>query len=57
MHPVLSRSLSAKAREVLQADLELPLVSLEDMYGGKVVAALDREHPRDGVLKDRARLT
>ena len=57
VRPVLSRSLSAKAREVLQADLELPLVSLEDMYGGKVVAALDREHPRDGVLKDRARVT
>jgi len=47
VHPVLSRSLSAKAREVLQADLELPLVSLEDMYGGKLVAALDRQHPRD----------
>ena len=40
-------SLSAKAREVLQADLELPLVSLEDLYGGKLVAALDRQHPRD----------
>ena len=47
VHPVLSRSLSAKAREVLQADLELPLVSLEDMYGGKLVAALDRQHSRD----------
>ena len=47
VHPVFSRSLSAKAREVLQADLELPLVSLEDMYGGKLVAALDRQHPRD----------
>ena len=47
VHPVLSRSISAKAKEVLQADLELPLVSLEDMYGGKLVAALDRQHPRD----------
>jgi nucleotidyltransferase AbiEii toxin of type IV toxin-antitoxin system len=31
----------------LQADLEIPVVSLEDMYGGKLVAAMDRQHPRD----------
>lgn len=47
VYPVRSASLSAKAKEVLQADLELPLVSLEDLYGGKLVAALDRQHPRD----------
>lgn len=47
VHPVRQASLSAKAREVLQVDLELPLVSLEDLYGGKLVAALDRQHPRD----------
>jgi predicted nucleotidyltransferase component of viral defense system len=47
VHPVRSASLSAKAKEVLQADLELPLVSLEDLYGGKLVAAMDRQHPRD----------
>ena len=47
VHPVRQASLSAKAKEVLQADLELPLVSLEDLYGGKLVAALDRQHPRD----------
>lgn len=47
VNPVRQASLSAKAREVLQADLELPLVSLEDLYGGKLVAALDRQHPRD----------
>jgi hypothetical protein len=40
-------SLTAKARETLMADLELPVVSLEDVYGGKLVAALDRQHPRD----------
>jgi len=47
LHPVRPASLSAKAKEVLQADLELPLVSLEDLYAGKLVAALDRQHPRD----------
>jgi predicted nucleotidyltransferase component of viral defense system len=47
VHPIRSASLSAKAREILLADLELPVVSLEDMYGGKLVAAMDRQHPRD----------
>jgi len=44
---VRSAPLTAKARETLLADLELPVVSLEDLYGGKLVAALDRQHPRD----------
>jgi len=47
IHPVATASLTQKAREVLRADLEAPLVSLEDMYGGKLVAAMDRQHPRD----------
>jgi hypothetical protein len=47
VHPVRPASLTAKAREVLQADLELPLLSIEDLYGGKLVAAMDRQHPRD----------
>jgi len=47
VHPVRNVSLSPRAREVLMADLELPVVSLEDMYGGKLVAAMDRQHPRD----------
>lgn len=40
-------SLTPNARETLEADLEIPVVSLEDMYGGKLVAAMDRQHPRD----------
>jgi len=40
-------SLTPRASEALLADLEIPVVSLEDMYGGKLVAALDRQHPRD----------
>jgi predicted nucleotidyltransferase component of viral defense system len=47
LHPVRAASLTAKAREALFADLELPVASLEDVYGGKLVAALDRQHPRD----------
>jgi predicted nucleotidyltransferase component of viral defense system len=40
-------SLKPRARDMLRVDLELPMVSLEDLYGGKLVAALDRQHPRD----------
>jgi hypothetical protein len=47
VHPVRNASLSPRASEVLMADLKLSAVSLEDMYGGKLVAALDRQHPRD----------
>jgi predicted nucleotidyltransferase component of viral defense system len=47
LHPVRPASLTPKAKETLLADMELPLVSLEDLYGGKLVAALDRQHPRD----------
>ena len=47
VHPIRAASLRAKAKKALQADLELPVVSLADLYGGKLVAALDRQHPRD----------
>jgi len=43
----MSRTMTAKARDTLQAELEVPIASLEDIYGGKLVAALDRQHPRD----------
>jgi predicted nucleotidyltransferase component of viral defense system len=47
IHPVRRASLTDKAREVLRADLDIPIASFEDLYGGKLVAAMDRQHPRD----------
>ncbi|AMV08628.1 nucleotidyl transferase AbiEii/AbiGii toxin family protein [Xanthomonas citri] len=47
VQPVHRASLTPTARDVLMADLDIPVVSLEDVYGGKLVAALDRQHPRD----------
>jgi predicted nucleotidyltransferase component of viral defense system len=47
VQPVRRASLTPTARDALMADLNIPVVSLEDMYGGKLVAALDRQHPRD----------
>jgi predicted nucleotidyltransferase component of viral defense system len=47
VRPVRRAGLRPRARDVLLADLEIPVVSLEDVYGGKLVAAMDRQHPRD----------
>lgn len=47
VQPVHRASLTPAAQDALMADLDVPVVSLEDMYGGKLVAALDRQHPRD----------
>jgi predicted nucleotidyltransferase component of viral defense system len=47
VRPIRKASLTARSREMLEADLEVPIVSLEDLYGGKLVAAMDRQHPRD----------
>jgi predicted nucleotidyltransferase component of viral defense system len=45
--PVAMRGLSPRASDELLAELEIPVASLEDVYGGKLVAALARQHPRD----------
>ena len=47
VHPVRNAALARRARDLLMADVELPVASLEDVYGGKLVAAMDRQHPRD----------
>jgi predicted nucleotidyltransferase component of viral defense system len=47
VHPTRPMSLTASASDALMVDLELPLLSPEDIYGGKLVAAMDRQHPRD----------
>lgn len=47
VNPVRMASLTPMARDTLLVDLEIPIVSLEDVYGGKLVAAMDRQHPRD----------
>jgi predicted nucleotidyltransferase component of viral defense system len=45
--PPVTAALSPTAIDALMVDLELPLASTEDIYGGKLVAAMDRQHPRD----------
>jgi predicted nucleotidyltransferase component of viral defense system len=47
VHPVRTASLAPRARDALLAEIDLPVLALEDLYGGTLVAAMDRQHPRD----------
>lgn len=47
IHPVSMTRMVTAARDKLKADLRLPVLVPEELYGGKLVAALDRNHPRD----------
>jgi predicted nucleotidyltransferase component of viral defense system len=47
LHPAEDRTLVPRAVEVFGRAVTTRIVSLPDMYGGKLCAALDRQHPRD----------
>ena len=39
--------LSPKMSEIVRVSAEMQVLSFKELYGGKVCAALDRQHPRD----------
>ena len=41
------RSLSSRAQKELKREVSIQCLSIADTYGGKICAALDRQHPRD----------
>lgn len=45
--PIERRSLNKKASDLFLAELRLPTLTHAELYGGKLVEALDRQHPRD----------
>lgn len=45
--PVARRPLSVKTADMFSVALELPVLAPAELYGSKLVAALDRQHPRD----------
>ncbi|HGS8150359.1 TPA: nucleotidyl transferase AbiEii/AbiGii toxin family protein [Pseudomonas aeruginosa] len=45
--PAERRSLSAKTSDLFGVELEVPILAPDELYAGKLVAALDRQHPRD----------
>ena len=47
VHPPVQRDLCQAAVDQFEMFVSVQSLSLEDLYGGKVCAALDRQHPRD----------
>ena len=45
--PVKMQQLGAEARRIFTTELFVPILAASELYGGKLVAALDRQHPRD----------
>jgi len=47
IYPSLSMDICQAAQEQFGTFVSVPILSLADLYGGKLCAALDRQHPRD----------
>jgi predicted nucleotidyltransferase component of viral defense system len=45
--PVVQRPLIPTAQELFTTDITLPVLDTAELYGSKLVAAMDRQHPRD----------
>lgn len=45
--PVEQRALSTKTADLFGVEFEVPILAPDELYAGKLVAALDRQHPRD----------
>jgi predicted nucleotidyltransferase component of viral defense system len=45
--PVVQRPLISTAQDLFTTDITLPVLDIAELYGGKLVAAMDRQHPRD----------
>jgi predicted nucleotidyltransferase component of viral defense system len=47
VYPTTPRDLCVLAQETFESFASISCLSLNDLYGGKICAALDRQHPRD----------
>jgi hypothetical protein len=45
--PVQSKALVASAENLFTTAVSLPVLATDELYGSKLVAAMDRQHPRD----------
>jgi predicted nucleotidyltransferase component of viral defense system len=45
--PVQTCSLSEKTQALFSKNIRIPVLSPSELYGSKLVAAMDRQHPRD----------
>ncbi len=47
LYPVEERSVSKNVMDIFKKDVSMQVVAHADLYGSKICAALDRQHPRD----------
>ena len=47
VYPTVNKKLSHKVEQQFELALSVNTLSFEDLYGSKICAALDRQHPRD----------
>ncbi len=45
--PIARSPLSARTSDLFGVEFEVPTLALDELYASKLVAALDRQHPRD----------
>ena len=45
--PIERKALSAKTSDLFGVEFDAPILARDELYAGKLVAALDRQHPRD----------
>lgn len=45
--PTEIRRLDSETRQLFTTELSVPILATEELYGSKLVAAMDRQHPRD----------
>lgn len=47
VYPVTTGSLVPEAEEMFEREMDVPMLDEDELYATKLVAALDRQHPRD----------
>lgn len=47
VYPVVEGNLTAGAEEMFEREVSVPMLDVDELYASKLVAALDRQHPRD----------
>jgi predicted nucleotidyltransferase component of viral defense system len=45
--PTTRRALSPVVSDMYSAEVSVPMLAVDELYGSKLVAAMDRQHPRD----------
>lgn len=47
VYPVIEGNLTQEAEDMFEREVTVPMLDVDELYASKLVAALDRQHPRD----------